>query len=284
MTAYGCTEQFSDIGHVIWEIRSFNHRYLDTNIRLPEELRMLETEVNQRITDKLRRGKINCVLRLDSRSSGDIDLPVNTALVNKLVSAAQSVQSLIGNAATFNIIDILRWPGVISQDKFDSTSDFEYLMEQFDETLEYVIQSRLNEGKKLQACILSHCQNIATLLNDFKEKLPNIQQAASDKLKSKLQELAVDFDQHRLAQEVLLLIQKSDVTEELDRLEIHLSEVSNVIRRDEPVGRRLDFLMQELNREANTLGAKALSVDCVDISIELKVLIEQMREQIQNIE
>ncbi len=284
MTAYGRTEESSETGHITWEIRSVNHRYLELNIRLPEELRMLETRVRKHISSKLKRGKIDCSLRFDANEVSGNGLSINKDLANSLVKSAESIQSSISNPVTLNAMDVLRWPGVINRDMIDAESISDSLLKQLDITLESVVETRLGEGEKLQAMILERCDSIATLLKTFKEKLPEIQQILRDRLTDKSQELSIELDKDRLEQEILLLVQKSDVAEELDRLDAHLGEVRQVLQKNEPVGRRLDFLMQELNREANTLGSKAANLDYTNTSVDLKVLIEQMREQIQNIE
>ncbi|MCK5499593.1 MAG: YicC family protein, partial [Gammaproteobacteria bacterium] len=267
-----------------WEIRTVNHRYLDVNLRLPEELRMLEAKIREHISNKLKRGKVDCSLRFDANEISREGLSINVELAKSLVQSAESVQSSMDNPAALNAMDVLRWPGVINRDMIDAESISDPLLEQLDLTLERVLETRLGEGQKLQLMILERCESIASLLNVFKEKLPEIQQMLRDRLTQKSQELAIELDKDRLEQEILLLVQKSDVAEELDRLDAHLEEVRQVVQKDEPVGRRLDFLMQELNREANTLGSKAANLDYTNTSVDLKVLIEQMREQIQNIE
>ncbi len=284
MTAYGRTEESSETGHIIWEIRSVNHRYLEVNIRLPEELRMLETKVREHISGKLKRGKVDCSLRFDACEIAGNGLSINANLANNLIKSAESIQTSITNPAELSAMDFLRWPGVIIRDTIDAESISASLLEQLDMTLEHVVGTRLREGNKLQAMIFERCDTIASLLHRFREKLPEIQQILRDRLSDKSQELSIELDKDRLEQEILLLVQKSDVAEELDRLDAHLGEVRQVVQKNEPVGRRLDFLMQEMNREANTLGSKAANIDYTNTSVDLKVLIEQMREQIQNIE
>ena len=284
MTAYGRTEELSETGHITWEIRSVNHRYLEVNIRLPEDLRILETKVREHISSKLKRGKVDCSLRFDASEIAGDGLSIDTNLANNLIKSAESIQASITNPAELSAMDFLRWPGVINRDTIDAEPISASLLEQLDMTLEHVVGTRLREGKKLQAMILERCDIIASLLHRFREKLPDIQQMLRDRLSDKSQELSIELDKDRLEQEILLLVQKSDVAEELDRLEAHLGEVRQVVQKNEPVGRRLDFLMQEMNREANTLGSKAANLDYTNTSVDLKVLIEQMREQIQNIE
>ena len=284
MTAYGRTEESSETGHITWEIRSVNHRYLEVNIRLPEELRMLETKVREHISSKLKRGKVDCSLRFDASEIAGDGLSIDTNLANNLIKSAESIQASITNPAELSAMDFLRWPGVIIRDTIDAESISASLLEQLDMTLEHVVGTRLREGNKLQAMILERCDIIASLLLRFREKLPEIQQILRDRLSDKSQELSIELDKDRLEQEILLLVQKSDVAEELDRLDAHLGEVRQVVQKNEPVGRRLDFMMQEMNREANTLGSKAANLDYTNTSVDLKVLIEQMREQLQNIE
>ena len=284
MTAYGRIEESNEIGHVIWEIRTVNHRYLEVSIRLPEELRMLETKIREHISNKIKRGKVDCSLRFDADDGSRKGLSINKELAKNLVKSAESIQSLMNNPSALNAMDILQWSGVINRDMIDAESISIPLLEQLDATLEHVVETRLGEGQKLQSMIIDRCDRIATLLKVFKTKLLDIQQMLRDRLLQKSQELSVELDKDRFEQEILLLVQKSDVAEELDRLDAHLDEIRQVLQKDEPVGRRLDFLMQELNREANTLGSKAANIDCTNTSVDLKVLIEQMREQIQNIE
>ena len=231
MTAYGRTEESSETGHITWEIRSVNHRYLELNIRLPEELRMLETRVRKHISSKLKRGKIDCSLRFDANEVSGNGLSINKDLANSLVKSAESIQSSISNPVTLNAMDVLRWPGVINRDMIDAESISDSLLKQLDITLESVVETRLGEGEKLQAMILERCDNIATLLKTFKEKLPEIQQILRDRLTDKSQELSIELDKDRLEQEILLLVQKSDVAEELDRLDAHLHEVRQVLQK-----------------------------------------------------
>ncbi len=284
MTAYGRTEETNEIGHVVWEIRTVNHRYLEVSIRLPEEFRMLEARIREHISNKLNRGKVDCTLRFDANEISHNGFSLNTTLAKNIIQSAQSIQSSMSNPAAISAMDILRWPGVINRDMVDAELISAPLLQQLDITLEHVMETRTGEGQKLRSMIIERCDSIAALLEVFKEKLPQVQQMLRERLMRKARELSVELDNERLEQEILLLVQKSCVTEELDRLEAHLEEVRHVLQKDEPVGRRLDFLMQELNREANTLGSKAANLDYTNTSVDLKVFIEQMREQIQNIE
>ena len=283
MTAFGRTEDYADAGHIIWEIRTVNHRYLEISLRLPEELRVLEAAIRERISARLKRGKVDCTLRYAAKLADNQELPVNQELVEALLMTAKRISTEAG-AAPLNAMDILRWPGVIDRDALDVETIAEPLYAQLDQTLDIVIETRLREGEKLKAIIDEKCNVASTIVAGVKEKFPQILETLREKLLQRAQELNVELDRDRLEQEILLLAQKYDVVEEMDRLETHIKEVARVMASNEPVGRRLDFLMQELNREANTLGSKSASYDCTNASVELKVLIEQMREQIQNIE
>jgi uncharacterized protein (TIGR00255 family) len=282
MTAFGRLEESGNWGRAIWEIRTVNHRYLDMAIRLPEELRMLENAVRERISAKIKRGKVDCILRYEADDTSAGNVPVNTALAEKLIRAAESLP--LSNPATLNPMDVLRWPGVIDRESPDIESLGKSLLTSLDNSLQVLLETRQREGGKLQTMLLDRCEAATQQVDQIREKLPEITQKIRERYNRKAKELQVELDNERLEQEMLILTQKMDVSEELDRLETHIEEVRRVLNETVPVGRRLDFLMQELNREANTLGSKAASVDMSNVSVELKVLIEQMREQIQNIE
>ncbi len=282
MTAFGRLEESGHWGRAIWEIRTVNHRYLDMAIRLPEELRMLENAVRERISTKIKRGKVDCILRYEADDPSAGNVPVNIALAEKLIRAAESLP--LNNPAALNPMDVLRWPGVIDRESPDIESLGKSLLKTLDNSLQVLLETRQREGKKLQTMLLDRCEAATQQVDQIREKLPEITQKIRERYNRKAKELLVELDNERLEQEMLILTQKMDVSEELDRLETHIEEVRRVLNETVPVGRRLDFLMQELNREANTLGSKAASVDMSNVSVELKVLIEQMREQIQNIE
>ncbi len=284
MTAYGRTEESGDVGHVIWEIRSVNHRYLEINTRLPEEVRMLESTIREHITKRIKRGKIDCNLRYEPNDDTDAGLSLNAELIAALIKSTQQVQSSLPESGTINPLDVLRWPGVINRATPDPEKIGGPLLQQLDTTLDIVIETRQREGEKLQDMILERCDAVARIVSELRTKLPDIIDSVRDKLLSRAQELKVELEPERLEQELLLLTQKFDVAEELDRLNVHTEEVKRVLNNKEPVGRRLDFLMQEMNREANTLGSKAAHYNYSNASVDLKVFIEQMREQIQNIE
>lgn len=282
MTAFARQEASADWGRAVWELRTVNHRYLDMSIRLPEELRFLEGAVREKISSSLARGKVDCSLRYESGGRHGGELLLNMPLVEKLVQAAASLP--VENASAVDPLDILSWPGVIEQEKLDQEILSRELLAVLGKTLDLLVESRQREGEKLQALVLERCVQMKTQVEGIRGRLPEIGEKIRERFLRKARELEVELDAERLEQEMLILAQKMDVAEELDRLDAHIIEVTHILAQDEPVGRRLDFLMQEMNREANTLGSKAANVDMSNVSIELKVLIEQMREQIQNIE
>ena len=284
MTAFGRTEETGPVGHTVWEIRTVNHRYLEISLRLPEELRMLETRFRECVAARLSRGKVDCTLRHEPTYTESNALPVNTELVRALLGAAGSITAMMPQAAPPTSLEILRWPGVINRTTPDPEIIGGHLLQLLAKALDVLEESRRREGVKLRALLMERCDAALKIVQNIKNRIPEIITGLRGKLLTKARELKIELDPARLEQEILLLAQKYDASEEMDRLEAHLNEVRRVLDEKEPVGRRLDFLMQELNREANTLGSKSAHYDCTSASVELKVLIEQMREQIQNIE
>lgn len=284
MTAYGRIEQSGDWGEASCEIRTVNHRYLEMSIRLPEELRFLEQKFRERISKKLKRGKVDCNIRFAQYESSNDALPVNQVLLAKVIETAEKTSSQLKTPAPLNPLELLRWPGVLDKDVPDPEEVGAPLLELIDQTLDTVIDTRQREGEKIKTMVLSRCSTIKEIVSNVRELIPNILDALREKLSQRAQELSDEFNKDRLEQELLLLTQKMDVAEEMDRLDAHVDEVERVLDQEGPVGRRLDFLMQEMNRESNTLGSKSAHLDTTNSSVNLKVLIEQMREQIQNIE
>ncbi|MCY4360703.1 MAG: YicC family protein [Gammaproteobacteria bacterium] len=281
MTAFARREDTGEWGHAVWEIRTVNHRYLDISIRLPEELRVLEGEVRERISARLKRGKVECNLRFNSESAAG-DFNVNTGLIEKIIQASADLP--VTRPAPINPVDILRWPGVIDKNTPDLEQLGKSLIALLDQTLEDLLDTRRREGGKISEMIETRCDLSLQQVHRIREIIPDIITSTSDRHVARVREIGIELDNGRLEQEIALMSQKLDVAEELDRLETHILEVKRVLTDTEPVGRRLDFLMQEMNREANTLGSKSAHIDTSNASIELKVLVEQMREQIQNIE
>ncbi|WP_042861566.1 YicC/YloC family endoribonuclease [Dickeya sp. NCPPB 3274] len=283
MTAYARREIKGDWGSAAWELRSVNQRYLETYIRLPEQFRSLEPVIRERIRNRLTRGKIECGLRfeLDPRAQGQLIL--NEQLAKQLVVAANWVK-MQSDEGEVNPLDILRWPGVMSAQEQDLDAISAELMQALEAALDDFILARESEGNALKALIEQRLVGVSAEVAKVRAHMPNILQWQREKLQSKLDEAQVQLDGNRLEQELVLLAQRIDVAEELDRLEAHVRETYKILNKQEAVGRRLDFMMQEFNRESNTLGSKSINADVTASAIELKVLIEQMREQIQNIE
>ena len=281
MTAFARLEESGDWGHAVWEIRTVNHRYLDISIRLPEELRVLEGSVREHVSEQLKRGKVECNLRYDADSTLD-DIAVNHRLAEKLIQAARGLP--VEQPAPINPVDLLRWPGLIDKTTPDLQDIGKRLLALLDRALQDIVDSRRREGEKTGRMIEDRCALALQQVTQIRAKVPEIITALSERHMDRVRELDLEPDSGRLEQEIALLSQKLDVDEELDRLETHIQEVRRVLTETDPMGRRLDFLMQEMNREANTLGSKSAHIDTSNASIELKVLIEQMREQVQNIE
>ncbi len=284
MTAFSRQEGSTENGLLIWELRSVNHRFSEVSLRLPEDLRFLEGKIREQIGKWVKRGKIDAVLRFQSTVADEQPLELDTELTAKLAHATREVDQLLYNAAPINALDVLKWPGVLKAREPDTNQLGTDTLALLDKALDELIETRQREGEKLKALIESRCSAIEVQVAMVEERLPEILQAMRQRLEDRLQEIKGELDPVRVEQEIVFLANKADVDEELDRLKAHITEIQRVLNQDEPVGRRLDFLMQELNREANTLGSKSVHTDTTGASVELKVLIEQMREQIQNIE
>jgi uncharacterized protein (TIGR00255 family) len=284
MTAFARVQQSEKTGTLTWEIRSVNSRYLDINCRLPEDFRAQEGRVRECINKRLQRGKVECGLRFIPEQVTSTGLEVNDALVKALISACQQINASLHQPSEINPVDLLNWPGVVAEPEQDYKAIYEASEKLLLLALDELIENRLREGERMHKLIQDRCASMQQIVDKVRQQLPDIQQRYREKLTARLEELKAGVDRDRLEQELVFLAQKMDVDEELDRLDAHLKEINEALDRDEAVGRRLDFLMQELNREANTLGSKSADISTTQASVELKVLIEQMREQIQNIE
>ncbi|RLM14656.1 YicC family protein [Gibbsiella quercinecans] len=283
MTAYARREIKGEWGSAAWELRSVNQRYLETYIRLPEQFRSLEPVIRERIRARLTRGKVECNLRFDLDPSAQSSLILNEKLAKQLVEAANWVK-MQSDEGEINPIDVLRWPGVMSAQEQDLDAISADLMQALDGALDDFIAARESEGTALKALIEQRLDGVLAEVAKVRSQMPNVMQWQRERLVSKLEEAQVQLENTRLEQELVLMAQRIDVAEELDRLEAHVKETHNILKKKEAVGRRLDFMMQEFNRESNTLASKSINADVTTSAIELKVLIEQMREQIQNIE
>lgn len=284
MTAFSRQQQEQEWGSLTWEIRSVNHRYLETSVRLPESFRTLENSVREAVRKRLTRGKVECALRLQSETKVSSELHLNTKLIQQLVQANIEIEQITGTSASLSNMEVLRWPGVIEEQDFDKTSIEKQALSLFGAALDDLMATRKREGAELQGFIKQRIDSVRDIVVSIRSKMPDILAKQKQNILDRLAELQVELEPTRLEQEVSLLAQKADVEEELDRLDSHLNEVERVLDAKGQKGRRLDFLMQELNREANTLSSKSIVVETTLGAVELKVLIEQMREQIQNIE
>ncbi len=283
MTAFARVEQAGPQGTLSWELRSVNHRYLEPHLRLPEAFRDLEGAVREALRQGLSRGKVECTLRLAEDSTGKA-LQVDRERAAQLVAAAESVAALIRQPAALNPLEVLAWPGVLVADASDPQAQNAIALDLFGQALEELRQGRAREGAELARLLNERLDAIQAEVATLREQIPQMLAGQRQKILERCREMQVDLDPQRLEQELVLLAQKSDVAEELDRLSTHVGEVRRVLLAGGAAARRLDFLMQELNREANTLGSKAFDPRSTQAAVNLKVLIEQMREQVQNIE
>jgi uncharacterized protein (TIGR00255 family) len=283
MTAFARIDVQENWGQVCWELRSVNHRYLDISIRLPENFRRLEVAIREHIQQHLKRGKIDCNLYFQRNESQNTQWEINKKVVQELWKAIQQVNSITSNSTPPNPIEILRWQDVLTTKVLDIDEIGESVLLHFNTALTELITQRQREGAQLATFIEQRCTAITTEIEQVRQELPTILQEQRQRLEKRLAEL-VELNSERLEQEIVIIAQKMDVAEELDRMETHLTEIKQVLNNNQAVGRRLDFLVQELHREANTLGAKSNHINTSHHSVELKVLIDQMREQTQNIE
>ena len=283
MTAFARKQLKGDWGTAVWEIRSVNQRYLETYFRLPEQFRGLEVKLKDIFRKRLQRGKIECNLRFEANNSNEQALNMNQELAGQLIQNAQWVLDKAGSGV-LNPMDILAWPGVMQAPEQDLDVITLELMVGFEQTLNEFIDSRAAEGRNLAAFIEQRLAGIAEQAEKVRSFMPEVQAWQKARIIKKFEDAKVELDSTRVEQELVLLAQKTDVAEELDRLDSHISESRKILTKGGPVGRRLDFMMQEFNREANTLGSKVINADITAAAVECKVLIEQMREQVQNIE
>ncbi len=284
MTGFARQAAECPLGTLTWELRTVNHRYLDVQFRLPEELRPSETDLRQQVSACLKRGKIECLLHFRRAISDSAELKINHELVQQLKEKLDEVSEILHESRAVDPVDVLRWPGVVSDTEIDAGPLYEEARRLLDETLAALGKMRASEGERIAKMIDSRCADIITISASVRARMPDVLAAVRTRQQERIDKLDIEADPTRLETELALIAQKLDVDEELDRLDSHISEIRSVMASSKPVGRRLDFLMQELNREANTLGSKSADTETTKAAVELKVLIEQMREQIQNVE
>ena len=280
MTAFARSES----GHISWEIRSVNHRYLEVGLKVPDAFRSLEISLRNKLKARLNRGKIDCQLRIGHSQASEASLSIDEKLLEDLTGALATIIPKLETVAPVNPLEVLKWPGLLSEPTEDEETIKRTVVELFDAALAQLIEMRSSEGAELRKIILEKLADLRSIVEQAATEAPIISARQRDKMISKLNDLKIEADPGRIEQELVIMAQKSDVAEELDRLNTHIEEVSATLDSKEAVGRRLDFLMQELNREANTLSSKAVATNTTIQAVELKVAIEQMREQIQNIE
>jgi uncharacterized protein (TIGR00255 family) len=274
MTAFARSES----GHISWEIRSVNHRYLEVGLKVPDAFRSLEISLRNKLKARLNRGKIDCQLRIGHSQASEASLSIDEKLLEDLTGALATIIPKLETVAPVNPLEVLKWPGLLSEPTEDEESIKRTVVELFDTALAQLIEMRSSEGAELRKIILEKLADLRSIVEQAATEAPIISARQRDKMISKLNDLNIDADPGRIEQELVIMAQKSDVAEELDRLNTHIEEVSATLDSKEAVGRRLDFLMQELNREANTLSSKAVATNTTIQAVELKVAIEQMRE------
>jgi uncharacterized protein (TIGR00255 family) len=284
MTGYAAVSRDLPLGTLSLELRSVNHRYLDVSFRMPEELRSFEPPMRELIAARLTRGKCECRVGLSRAPGAQAVLEINETLLLRLVELDAHVKSRLPHAAGLGVSDVLRWPGMFGADTLPVDELREACVSLLGAALDEFAATRAREGEKLKAVLLERTERMEALTRAVAPRMPGIVAAYQDKLTQRLREAVATLDEDRIRAEVTVFASKVDVDEELSRLLAHLKEVRRILDKGGVVGKRLDFLMQELNREANTLGSKAADLEVTQTSMELKVLIEQMREQVQNIE
>jgi uncharacterized protein (TIGR00255 family) len=284
MTGFARESVETALGTLTWEIRAVNHRYLDVQFKLPEDLRPKEQDFRQQASAILGRGKVECSLYFRRAMDQQTEMQIDTTLVELLGARIAELSATLPATAAVNPIEILRWPGVMKPPEIDAEPLFEYAGTLLDTALQSIAGMRLSEGSRIAEMLKSRVTEIEVIAKSVRKRMPEVLTASRVKQQERLNKLDVEADPVRLEVELALIAQKIDVDEELDRLESHLVEIRDALIDEKAVGRRLDFLMQELNREANTLGSKSADIETTKAAVDLKVLIEQMREQIQNVE
>ena len=283
MTAFAHLEIKKEWGNAVWEIRSVNQRFLETYFRLPEVFRHLEMGLRERLRNSLTRGKVECSLRVELAQASNNKIALNNDYAEQVIASLKTLQSIAGEGE-INLVDVLRYPGVVDAQSQDLDQIAQDLLTGFEQILADFIAMRGREGANLQAIIQQRLDSIAEIAQSVQNQMPEVLQWQKDRLQQRFEELNLQLDPQRLEQEMVLTAQRVDVAEELDRLQLHVKETSSILKKGGAVGRKLDFMMQELNRESNTLASKSINADITNSAVELKVLIEQMREQIQNLE
>jgi uncharacterized protein (TIGR00255 family) len=285
MTGFARREVSGAWGTLICEIRSVNHRFLEAGFRLPDELRQAESELRQRLAKDIKRGKVDCSMSYRRAQGAESALEIDSQALERLTARLREVaHQLLPQAHTIDVLEVLRWPGVLREDSGSGDELLAAGRTLFSATVQDLAAARSREGVRLRELLEQRCSALDALVAQVRARLPEVKSRVRAKLHERLAELQVNVDHDRLEQELALMLQRLDVDEELDRLTGHIVEIRRVITANDPAGRRLDFLMQELNREANTLSSKSQDLETTRNAVDMKVIIEQMREQVQNIE
>ena len=283
MTGFARRESSGPWGSLVCELRSVNHRFLETGFRLPEELRAAERDLRQRLAQEVRRGKVDCTLTYRPTQASAASLEVDTLALERLTGRIGELGRAFP-AGSVNLLEVLRWPGILKDPGTGGEALLAAARELFEAAVAELCAARNREGEKLREVLEQRCAALEVLVKQVQGRLPEVQARLTTRVRDRIKELAGGADPDRLEQEIALLLQRLDVDEELERLAGHITEVRRVLTGREPAGRRLDFLMQELNREANTLSSKSQDLETTRCAVDMKVLIEQMREQVQNAE
>ena len=284
MTGFARRERQGPWGMLVCELRTVNHRYLEASLRLPEELKALDNDARQAIAAALRRGKVDASLYLRAASGSQRSLELDNSLLDELLARVEQVRERLRQPAPVSPLELLRWPGVVREAELDAKPVLVAALELLREALAELNETRHREGQRIRELLLARCTSMRAYVQVVKVRLPEVSQRMRERIVERISQLGVAPDVERLEQELVLYTHKMDVDEELDRLGGHLDEVIAVLDSSEPAGRRLDFLMQELNREANTLSSKSQDSETTRAAVDMKVAIEQMREQVQNVE
>lgn len=284
MTGFARVEDVCDQGNVSWELRSVNHRYLEINFRLPEEVRRIEPQLRKLLQSKLSRGKVDCAFRYQLADAQTAALEINEPLLESLIKQINHVNEKLPQATPADAMDLLAWPGMVRSAETDMNSFQSTCLDLFKQATQQLVDMRSTEGERLKDMLQERCTEIGSIVKQVRVRYPQVLEAIKVKQQQRIDDLKVEMDQQRFEQELAYTSQKLDVAEELDRIDSHLAEMQTIFDRKDPIGRRLDFLMQEFNREANTLASKSADIETTQAAVDLKVLIEQMREQVQNIE
>ena len=290
MTGFARRERAGDFGTLIWEVRTVNHRYLEASVRLPEELRSAEGEFRQAIAGAVRRGKVDATLQYRPAADSRVTLEIDEAFLDELILRSHEVSRRAtakgGTIESPTALDLMRWPGVLRERDRDASPLLSAAQAALADALEALTASRASEGERIAAMLSSRCQQIEALVAAVRARLPEVHARIRARFEERLAQLVLpgETNRERLEQEIALALARTDVDEELDRLTSHVAEVAKALAGQEPAGRRLDFLMQEFNREANTLSSKSQDAETTRAAVDMKVLIEQLREQVQNVE